>query len=285
MLAIQSLILGVFQGLSEFIPISSSAHLIIIPWLFGWNSTVIESATFDIALHIGSLLAIIVFFASDIWRLILAWFKSVAERKIGEDKDRRMAWYLLIATVPGGVAGSFLERSLMAPFRAAPIPRPSMIFLALAIALLGVLMWLADKLVRHDRGLGGLSVKDALIIGLAQALAVFPGVSRSGATITAGLALGLERESAARFSFLLSVPLLTGAALKSIGDISASFAGKGIGSSEFLIFWIGSVAAGITGLLCIQFILIFLRKRSTRAFAWYRLALAILVLAVAIGRG
>lgn len=285
MLVMQSIILGLAQGLCEFIPISSSAHLIIIPWLFGWTDPAIGSLTFDVALHLGTLVAAIIFFASDIGRLLVAWFRSIGERKIGDDPDRRMAWYILIATIPGGITGLLLESRIQTSFHASPIPRISMILMAIVIAALGGLLWIADAHARHERGLGKLSFKDALLIGLSQALAIFPGVSRSGATITTGIALGLEREAAARFSFLLSLPIIAGAGLKSLYDLVKSYAAGAITSSELVIFPIGFVVAGISGFFCIKFLLSFLKNHSTKAFAWYRWGLAVLVLVVALVRG
>lgn len=285
MLILQSLILGIVQGLSEFLPISSSAHLVIIPWLFGWTNPAINSLTFDVALHLGTLLAVIVFFASDIWRLIVAWFRSIGERKIGDDQDRRMAWYLIAATIPGALSGMLFEHKVQTSFHEAPIPQLSMILMAVVIALLGGLLWLADSLAKHDRPFGKMTFKDAILVGLAQAFAIFPGVSRSGATITAGLGLGLERESAARFSFLLSIPIIAGAGAKSLYDFLKSYAGGGVASSELVIFPIGFIAAAVVGFICIKWLLAFLKSHSTKVFAWYRWALAALVLAVALIRG
>jgi undecaprenyl-diphosphatase len=285
MLAFQALILGILQGLSEFLPISSSAHLIIFPWLFGWNDPAIDSLTFDIALHLGTLLAVVVFFAADIGRLILAWITSIRERRIGKDPDRRMAWFLFFATIPGGIAGVLFEHGVQISFHATPIPQGSMIIMAIVIALLGGLLWLADVIAKHERGFGKLSFKDAVIIGLSQALAIFPGVSRSGATITAGLALGLERETAARFSFLLSAPIIAGAGLKSLYDFMKSYSGGMIKSSELVIFPVGFVAAAVVGFLCIKFLLTFLKSHSTKVFAWYRWGIASLVLIVVLVRG
>lgn len=285
MLILQSVILGIVQGLAEFIPISSSAHLVIIPWLFGWNNPALTSLTFDVALHLGTLLAVLVFFASDWVRLVGAWFKSVFQFKIGNDPDRRMAWYLVLACIPGGVSGVLLESKISQAFHSDPIPRSSMLFMAGAIALLALLLWLADKLATHKRTLEQINARDALYIGLAQAFAVVPGVSRSGSTITAGLALGLEREAAARFSFLLSAPIIAGAGLKSLYDLLKLVKAGTIAGTELAIFPIGFFAAAISGFLCIKFLLNYLKKHSTTVFVWYRFALAVLVLIVALARG
>jgi undecaprenyl-diphosphatase len=285
MLIIQSIILGFVQGLTEFIPISSSAHLVIIPWLFGWTDPVLSSLTFDVSLHLGTLLALIVFFWKDWVTLIGAWFKSVFQLKIGDDQNRRMAWFLVLACIPGGIAGVLAESRIEKIFHENPIPAANMIVMGVVIAILGGLLWLADALARHDRPIGKMTLKDSILIGLAQALAIFPGVSRSGSTITAGLALGLEREAAARFSFLLSAPIIAGAGLKSLYELMKGIKSGTIAHAEIVIFPIGFIVAAVSGFLCIKLLLDFLKKHSTKAFAIYRWALAALVIAVALVRG
>jgi len=284
MLYIQSIILGIVQGLAEFIPISSSAHLVIVPWLFGWTNPALTSLTFDVALHLGTLLAVLVFFAADWGRLISAWFKSVAQFKIGDDPDRKMAWYIVLACIPGGISGVLLESKIGEAFHSTPIPMGSMIFMAAAIALLAILLWFADTRAAHRKTFGQIRARDALYIGLAQAFAVIPGVSRSGSTITAGLALGLEREAAARFSFLLSAPIIAGAGAKSLYELVKQVRTGAIAGAELAIFPIGFIAAAISGFICIKFLLNYLKKHSTVVFVWYRFALAALVLAVALIR-
>jgi undecaprenyl-diphosphatase len=285
MLIVQAIILGLAQGLTEFVPISSSAHLVIIPWLFGWSDPIISGLAFDVALHLGTLIAVIVFFASDWGRLISAWFKSVFQRRIGDDPDRKMAWYIVLACIPGGVAGVLFEDVVQKSFHQPPLPMLSMILMAIVIAILGLLLFLADRLAKHGRPMKAMNIKDAVLIGLSQAFAIFPGVSRSGATMTAGLALGLEREAAARFSFLLSAPLIAGIGLKSTFDLIKTMRIHPIQSSELMLFPIGLVVSAFTGFVCIKFLLSFLQKHTTRVFVFYRWALAILVLAVALIRG
>jgi len=282
---LEPIILGIVQGLAEFIPVSSSAHLVILPWLFNWTDPVVSSLGFDVALHLGTLLAVLVFFASDWWRLIKAWFRSVLERKIGDDQDRRMAWFLLLGTIPGALAGALLESRIDGAYHSTPISQTAMIVMAAALAVMGGLLWLADSLARHARPFGKVGIKDAIAIGCAQALAIIPGFSRSGCTMTAGLALGLEREAAAKFSFLLSAPIIAGAGLKNAIDLVGGIRAGSVGGAELAAFPIGFVAAGISGFLCIKFLMKFLSKHSTKVFAWYRWALAALVLAVAIVRG
>jgi undecaprenyl-diphosphatase len=287
MTIIQSIILGIVQGLTEFIPISSSAHLIIVPWLFGWTDPALTSLPFDVALHLGTLVAVLWFFAADWVRLIRAGVASLIERKIGDDPDRRLAWLLVIGVIPGGIAGVLFESKLDQWFHSPNVPiRPmAMLVMAVIIVLLGSTLYIVERLARHTRGLKTVSLKDALIIGVAQALAVFPGVSRSGSTITAGLAVGLEREAAARFSFLLSAPIIAGAGLKSLWEIyQASKAGTLV-SGDLILFPIGAIAAAVTGYFCIKYLLRFLQKNSTDVFVYYRWALAALIIVVALARG
>jgi undecaprenyl-diphosphatase len=276
---LQAILLGIVQGATEFIPISSSAHLIIIPWLFGWNDPALTSLTFDVALHLGTLIAVLVYFAKDWVRLITAWFASVKERRIGNDPDRRLAWFVVIGTIPGGVAGVLLEKKIEGLFHQVgqPIQPAAMIAMAIIIALLGSALLLADRLAKHTQDTKGLSLKQVIIIGCAQALAVFPGVSRSGSTITAGLALGLKREDAAKFSFLLSAPIVAGAGLKSLYEIFSGLKTGAIASGELILFPIGVIAAAISGFLCIRFLLNYLQKHPIDIFVYYRWGLAVLV--------
>jgi undecaprenyl-diphosphatase len=284
---LQAIMLGIVQGLTEFIPISSSAHLVIIPWLFGWEDQVVASLPFDVALHLGTLVAVLAFFAADWARLIRAWVASLIERKIGADFYRRLAWLLLIGCIPGGIVGALAESKIESLFHkpGAPHQAPAMIVMAIIIALLGALLFLAERLARHQRKMEQLSLKDALLIGLAQALAVFPGVSRSGGTITAGLALGLERESAARFSFLLSAPIIAGAGVKSLWEIYQDIHTGAMAQTDLILFPLGFVAAAMSGYLSIRFLLRFLNKNPTDVFVYYRWALAALIVVVALVRG
>jgi undecaprenyl-diphosphatase len=284
---IQSIVLGLIQGLTEFIPISSSAHLVIVPWLFGWQDPLFRSLGFDVALHLGTLTAIIAFFWKDWVRLAGAWFTSVGQLKIGQDPDRRMAWFILVACVPGAVAGVLFEGRIEQLFHpeGSSILALSMIAMAAIIALLGVLLFLADRFSKREREFASMGWKDALLIGLSQALAIFPGVSRSGATITAGLALGLKRESAARFSFLLSAPIIAGAGAKSLYDFAKGTGLAGADAALWPLIGVGFVVAAASGFLCIKFLLGFLQRHSATAFVFYRWGLAALVIVVALVRG
>jgi undecaprenyl-diphosphatase len=284
---LQAIILGLIQGATEFIPISSSAHLVIVPWLFGWTDPALKALSFDVALHMGTLIAVLAFFAADWVRLIRAGVASLVERRIGDDVDRRLAWFLVIGCVPGAIAGVLAESKVEELFHQpnAPIQPSAMIAMAVLIALLGGALLLAERLARHQRAMGQLTLKDSLVIGLAQALAIFPGVSRSGSTITAGLAMGLQREAAARFSFLLSAPIIAGAGAKSLLDIYQQVQAGAITPAELTLFPIGFLAAAISGYLCIKYLLRFLQKNSTVVFVYYRWALAVLVIVVAVVRG
>ncbi len=284
---IESIILGIIQGATEFIPISSSAHLIIVPWLFGWKDPALTSLTFDVALHLGTLLAVLVYFAHDWVCIIRAFFQSIIERRIGSDPDRRLAWFVVIGTIPGAIAGVLFESKITNLFHepGAAIAPSAMIAMAIILALLGALLLLADRLARHVVTMQNLTWRNTILIGLSQALAIFPGVSRSGSTITTGLALGLKREAAAKFSFLLSAPIIAGAGLKSMFEIYSGVKSGAIASSEFILFPIGFVFAALSGYICIRFLLNYLQRHNVDLFVYYRWALAVVIVAFALLRG
>jgi undecaprenyl-diphosphatase len=283
---LQALVLGILQGATEFIPVSSSAHLIIVPWLLGWNDPALNSLAFDVALHLGTLAAVLVFFAADWVRLIKAGFLSIKERKIGADPDRRMAWFVVIGTIPGGVVGVLAESKIEELFHqpGAPIQPQAMIAMALIIAWLGGMLLLAERLARHLKSLDNLALKDVLIIGFSQALAIFPGVSRSGSTITAGLGLGLKREAAAKFSFLLSAPIIAGAGLKSLWEVFSGMKTGAVVRADLVLFPVGILAAAISGYFCIRFLLKYLQNHPMDVFVYYRWALAVLIVIVVLVR-
>ncbi len=219
---LQAALVGLIQGLTEFIPISSSAHLELVPWMAGWESGgLVGSLAFDVFLHLGTLVALLVVFGRDWIRYLGAAIASLRERRIGDDPDRRIAWLLVAATIPAAAIGfaleGFIEDALHGDSSGTRLA------IAAFLVLGAVALWLADRLGRRDRELNGLTTSTALTIGLSQALALLPGISRSGATITAGLALGLTREAAARFSFLLATPITLGAGLYGV----APAAGRG----------------------------------------------------------
>jgi len=264
---LQAIILGLVQGATEFAPVSSSGHLILVPWLFGWefvNDTELNK-TFDVALHIGTLAGALIYFRHDVWRYLRAWVASMRARSI-TSVDQRLAWALVIGTIPGAIVGATLEDviedNLGAPW-----------LIAVMLAIFGVVLYVVDRIARVDRAIGDLRVRDGLVLGVAQALALQPGVSRSGVTITAGRAMGLDRESAARFSFLLSLPIIFGAAVFKGADILES----GLGEYAGPFFW-GMVSSAVGGFVAIWGLLAYLRRRDFAVFMWYRIAVAALVL-------
>ena len=265
----QAAIMGLLQGITEFIPISSSAHLELAPWIFGWDeSGLIGSLAFDVFLHLGTLVALLVYFARDWLRYLGAWWKSIRERRIGGDTDRKVAWLLVLATIPAAVIGFALEDFIGETFHGDS--DAARLAIAGFLVVGAILLWLADRLGRRNREIEALNAPTALTIGFSQALALFPGISRSGATLTTGLALGLTREAAARFSFLLAVPITLGAGVYGSRHLLTE-AHTGV---EWLAIGVGFVAAAISGMLAIGFLLSWLRHRSVTIFSVYRIVFA-----------
>jgi undecaprenyl-diphosphatase len=277
---IQAALVGLLQGLTEFIPISSSAHLELAPWIAGWRSDgLIGSLAFDVFLHLGTLVALLVYFFRDWLRYFGAWVASVRERRIGDDPDRRIAWLLIAASIPAGIIGFALEGAIEEAFHGdSDVARLAIAgFLVVGAAAL----YLADRLGSRTRELDEVTAPTALTIGVSQALALLPGISRSGATITAGLALGLTREAAARFSFLLATPITLGAGLYG----SRRLFEEPLSGTEWLAIGVGFAVAAISGLVAIGFLLSWLRRRSVAVFSVYRVAFAaVIVLLVVLGR-
>ncbi len=263
----QALVLGIIQGLAEFLPISSSAHLALAPWLFGWPD---PGLAVDVALHVGTLLAVLWYFRREWMRLILAATEIVTQRAVTTEQQRLVV-LLIIGTIPGAIAGKLLEKQAESAFRA-----PQLV--AATLIVLGILLWLADRLARQDRALGTLRWRDALLIGLAQMFAIIPGVSRSGSTITAGRALGLTREAAAVFSFLLSMPIIAGAAVLEMPRALREY-----GFTAPLL--VGILASAVSGWLAIAVLLRFITRHSYGIFALYRVLLGGAVLLVVYLRG
>ena len=253
---LQAVILGLVQGLGEFLPISSSAHLVLTPWLFGWPD---QGLAFDVALHLGTLVAVVAYFWRDIIELLICGLFQP------RSLDGRLFWYLIVASIPGAVFGYLLENQAATVFR-------SPLLIALTLTLMGIGLWLADRKGRKSRDMEDITLMDSIIVGISQALAIIPGVSRSGITMSTGLLTGMKRETAARFSFLMSVPIIAGAALLKVPDLQpADFS---------LAFILGVLTAAVVGFLAIRFLLQYLRHGSYLLFTWYRILLAALVVAV-----
>lgn len=274
---LQAALIGLLQGLTEFIPISSSAHLELAPWIFGWEADgLIGSLAFDVFLHLGTLVALLAYFARDWIRYIGALMGSVRERRIGPDPDRRIAWLLVLATIPAAVIGFALEGVIEETFHRDNDAARLAIAGFLVVGAIG--LWLADRLGSRRHELSDLTTPSALTIGISQALALLPGISRSGATITAGLALGLTREAAARFSFLLATPITLGAGLYG----SRRLLTEAHSGTEWLAIGVGFGVAAASGVLAIGFLLSWLRRRSVTIFSIYRIAFAALVVVLVL---
>jgi undecaprenyl-diphosphatase len=257
---LHAMILGIVQGLTEVFPISSSAHLVIIPWLFKWNY---QGLSFDVALHVGTALAFVTYFFKDWIGMAGAAFK-----KVRTPKDN-ILWYIVIATIPGALAGLVLEKKAETVFRS-PLVIAAMLFI-FALVLLA-----ADRSGKKEKQIEDIDIKTALIIGLSQAIAIIPGVSRSGITMTAGLFKGLSREASAKFSFLLATPIIVAAgALKlhklHAADLNAAFV-------------TGVIVSAVSGFLAIKFLLGLVKKTSFDIFVWYRIAATIIIFAVFLKR-
>ena len=265
---IQGALLGIVQGLTEPLPVSSSAHLVLVPWLLGWSE---HSLTYDVALHMGTLAALLIFFWKDWWALARAWFRGAAagDRTL----DRRLGLTLVLGTIPAAIAGVLFEDLIESSLRSPPLIATVMLFASLVILA-------ADRLGRRTLPLGAITYPRAFLIGLAQASALVPGVSRSGATISAGLALGLTREAAARYAFLLATPITAGAGVLKLKDLFET----GIPTNLQAAFITGIGVSFVVGLLAIGFLLRYLRRNSLMVFIVYRIALALFVLALSFTR-
>jgi len=265
----QALLLGIVQGLTELLPISSSGHLILVPWLGDWDYLKRHdefNQTFDVALHLGTLVAVVAYFRHDVVRLMTAFVTTVRRRRI-ESPDERVAWFVILATIPAAAAGAagegFIADNLGEPWQ-----------IAILLAVFGVILWATDRRP-ETREMHELGPWTALAIGIAQTLALAPGVSRAGVTISAARFLGLDRNSAARFSFLLLIPTVFGAVLlKGITDVLLADLPPGSAGP----FVVGMIAAAVSGLVAIWALLGYLRRHDYSLFAVYRLLVAAIVL-------
>jgi undecaprenyl-diphosphatase len=270
---IHAAILGIVQGLTEFLPISSSAHLILVPKLLGWNDPFIDSAAFDVMLHMGTLVALLVYFWRDLIAILGAWLASIRERRIGDDPQRRLAWLLVVSVIPAAILGAALESFFDQAFR------DHYQWIALFVLVGATLLWLGERRGTQTRGLDGMVLRDAVTIGAAQALALLPGTSRSGITIAAGLLLGLRREAAARFSFLMAVPVIAGAGIWK----ARTLVGASLGGAQVNELIVGIVTSAIFGFVAIAFLLRFLRTNPTTVFIAYRIVLAAVIVVAWLG--
>ena len=270
---IQVVVLGIIQGLTEFLPISSTAHLYLTSWLLGWQT---EALDFDIMLHMGTLLAVLIYFFRD-WVQIIG--QGLGARTTGYDPELKhnhmLLWLLAIGSIPVGVCGWLFNKQAETTWR-------SPVVMGVMLVALGVVMWLGEIRGRKARDLAGVNLADAIVIGLAQAVAIVPGTSRSGATITAGLFRDLDRPAAARFSFLLSTPAIGAAVAKALWDMHKQHALHGIATAQFAI---GVAVSALTGAAVIAWFLHYLRRSSLRPFVYYRIVFGIIVLALAFIRG
>ena len=257
----QAVILGIVQGLTELLPISSSAHLNIIPWLFNWTSNdafVASFEGFDVALHVGTLFAIVLFFFKDWIALIKGGFNQVVKKE--KTFEGKMFWYLVLATIPGGIIGFILDKYLEDV-----LTKP--LIIAIALAVMGVILYFVDKYSKSDIDYENMGLKQTFLIGLSQALAFIPGVSRSGVTMTTARLMGVDRTSAAKYSFLLSTPIVFGAALFKFKDFVFG-----------VPFVIGVLTSFVVGVIVIKFLLEYLKKGSFKWFAFYRILFAAIIL-------
>ena len=264
MTTIQALILGIIQALTEFLPVSSSAHLNIFPWIFGWN--VPES--FDVALHIGTLFAIVIYFFKDWINLIKGGFKKVVKKE--DSLEGKIFWYLVIATIPAGILSLVLDKVSSSIVGDNIVLEMSLI--AVALIVMGIILYIVDKKCKSETNYENISLKQSILVGISQAIAAaFPGVSRSGITMTVSRALKIDRQSAAKFSFLLATPITFAAAIVNIKDF--------VVNTPFVV---GVLASFILGLIVIKFFLKYLKKGSFKGFAIYRVVLGIIIFTLLI---
>ena len=262
---LQSIILGIVQGVCEFLPISSSAHLILIPYLFNFNLEMSNSAklAFDVALHVGTLISVLAIFWKDWLNLFKGAFNKVFKKK--DSFENKMFWYLVLATIPGALVGFLFEDIVE------NVVRGNVLIIALVLAVVGVLIYLGDKWAskhyKKETSFEQMSLKQTFLIGLSQALAVIPGFSRSGTTILTGRLLGVSRDAVAKFTFLLSTPIIFGAAIVHITDLVIT---KGV--------IIGIITSALVGIVCIKFLLSYIKKHDFSIFAVYRVLLALAVI-------
>jgi undecaprenyl-diphosphatase len=264
---LEAIVLGIAQGLTEFLPISSTAHLRIIPAFAGWPD---PGAAFTAVTQLGTMTAVLLYFREDLMRIARAWLRSLRDPAVRRELDARLGWYIVLGTVPIGIFGVLFKDQIESGAR-------DLYLIGVALIVLGLVLLLAEKVSKRNRSIEQIRTRDGFVIGLAQALALIPGVSRSGATITAGLFMDLDRTAAARFSFLLSIPAVVLSGLLELGSIVSGEEGET--ASAFALV-VATVLAFITGYASIAFLLRFLTNHSTGIFVAYRVVLGSVVLAL-----
>ena len=259
---LQAIVLGISQGLTEFLPISSTAHTLIVSKLLGWPD---PGAAFTAVTQVGTELAVVIYFRQDIARILKAWFASLTKKTERANPDAKMGWYVIIGTIPIGIAGLAFKSSIETTAR-------NLWLVAATLIVMGILLGLADRFARHTKSEADINTKNAVLFGLGQALALIPGVSRSGATITAGLAMGFKRDVAARYSFLLAIPAVFASAALTAGDIS----------SDSFVNWpatiVATIVAFVVGYCVIASLMKYLQTRTFLPFVIYRIALGTLLM-------
>ncbi len=273
-LVLQALVMGIVQGLTEFLPVSSSGHLIVVPFLAGWDDAFLTSLAFSVMLHLGTLVALLVYFRADWLRLIPAGVAAARDRSFHGDDDRKLAWLLVASTIPAALVGLLFNDLIENSFRQVGL-------VAVALVVGGLILLAADRFGAKSRAIEDITFPIAIGIGVAQALALVPGISRSGISIAAGRLVGMDRESAARFAFLMATPITAGAGLFEARKLLAGEGGVDVAIVPLVV---GMVAALLSGLVAIHFMLSFLRRQSLDVFVWYRFALAAVVLIAWLGR-
>jgi undecaprenyl-diphosphatase len=262
---LEAVVLGIVQGLTEFLPISSTAHLRIVPAFAGWED---PGAAFTAVTQLGTMAAVVLYFRTDLLRISRAWLRSLGRPELRRELDARIGWYIVLGTVPIGIFGVLLKDQIETGAR-------DLYLIGIALIVLGLILLLAERVGRRERSLEQIQTRDGFTIGLAQALALVPGVSRSGATITAGLFMGLDRTAAARFSFLLSVPAVVLSGALELGTI---LSGEEEGGDSLFALAVATLLAFASGYAAIAFLLRFLERHSTVVFVGYRVVLGTVVL-------
>jgi len=258
--SLRAFILGAVQGLTAFIPVSSWSHLIVFPWLLKWNDAFLNSLTFQVALQLGSVLALLSFYWQEWLGLVREFFKGIKEGQLYSNFQRRLAWYVIIATIPGSILGYLFEKQIKEVLR-------NPLYVGIFMIVFGIVLYFADRVARSNtRDYSHVTLKDTIVIGLAQAIALIPGVSRSGITMTAGLFLGLNRETSAHFSFLLAMPILLGASFLKLHKLIYHFP-----RAEVNPFIWGVLGSAIVSYIVIDMLLKYLKRHSFIPFVWYRI--------------